>query len=146
MTKFQLFLENARLLQKEYGITPLLYGSVGLERLTGEDIGADDIDILIPCDLVFKRFAALKALLEGNGYVLVDEREHTFVRDGVRYSYASIEELEAFAGIRIEDIKTYTDNDAAFLLLSLEQYLKVYERSVKDGYRINVGTRRIRKR
>ena len=46
--KFDLFLENTRLLLDKLGIVSLLYGSIGLEYLTGEDLGADDIDILVP--------------------------------------------------------------------------------------------------
>ena len=48
MSKFNLSLENARLLSDKFGIVPLLYGSLGLAYLTGDDLGADDIDILVP--------------------------------------------------------------------------------------------------
>ena len=43
--KFNLFLENARLLSEKLGIVPLLYGSLGLEYLTGDVLGVDDINI-----------------------------------------------------------------------------------------------------
>ena len=69
---------------------------------------------------------------------MIDEHEHTFEKDGVCYSYASIEELEIFANIKMCDIKEQNDNEVKFKLLSLEQYLKVYTASSKDGYRINV--------
>lgn len=46
--KKEAFLENARLLWQAFGIVPLLYGSLGLEYLTGENLHADSIDILIP--------------------------------------------------------------------------------------------------
>ena len=46
--KVSLFFENTRILSDTFGITPLLYGSLGLEYLTGENLNADDIDILIP--------------------------------------------------------------------------------------------------
>ena len=136
--KFNLFLENARLLSDKFGIVPLLYGSLGLEHLTGEDLGADDIDILIPRAFITERWQEFKAMLEKQGYVLTDAHEHTFVRDGVAYSYADIEDLESFTGIRVEDIETHEVNGVRFLLLSLEQYLAVYRRSSMDGYRVNV--------
>ena len=136
--KFNLFLENARLLSDKLGIVPLLYGSLGLEYLTGDDLGADDIDILVPCVFITERWQEFKAILEEHGYVLVDEHEHTFVRDGVAYSYADIEDLEAFAGINTEDIELHETDGVRFLLLSLEQYLAVYKQSSKDGYRVNV--------
>ena len=136
--KFNLFLENARLLSDKLGIVPLQYGSLGLEYLTGDALGADDIDILLPRVFITDRWQEFKAVLEEHGYVLADEHEHTFVRDGVAYSYADIEDLESFAGINIEDIEMQEADGVRFLLLSLEQYLAVYQKSSKDGYRVNV--------
>ena len=136
--KFNLFLENARFLSDKFDIVPLLYGSLGLEYLTGDVLDADDIDILVPRVFITDRWQEFKAVLEEHGYVLVDEHEHTFVRDGVAYSYADIEDLEYFAGIHAEDIEMHEVDGVRFLLLSLEQYLAVYQKSSKDGYRVNV--------
>ena len=136
--KINLFLENARLLSDNLGIVPLLYGSLGLEYLTGDALDADDIDILVPRVFITDRWQEFKAVLEEHGYVLVDEHEHTFVRDGVAYSYADIEDLESFAGINTEDIEMHEADGVRFLLLSLGQYLDVYKQSSKDGYRVNV--------
>lgn len=136
--KFNLFIENARLLSDKLGIVPLLYGSLGLEYLTGDALDADDIDILVPRVFITERWHEFKALLEAHGYVLTDEHEHTFVRDGVTYSYADIEDLESFAGIRMKDIEMREADDVCFMLLTLEQYLAVYQKSSKDGYRVNV--------
>ncbi|MBO4982664.1 MAG: hypothetical protein J6D23_01275 [Clostridia bacterium] len=136
--KFNLFLENARLLADKFDIVPLLYGSLGLEYLTGDVLDADDIDILVPRVFITERWHEFKSLLEAQGYVLADEHEHTFVRDGVAYSYADIEDLESFAGIRMKDIEMRETDGVSFLMLSLEQYLAVYKKSSKDGYRVNV--------
>ena len=136
--KFNFFLENAQLLSDKLGIVPLLYGSLGLEYLTGDALDADDIDILVPRVFITERWHEFKALLEAQGYVLADEHEHTFVCDGLSYSYADIEDLESFAGINTEDIEMYEADGVSFLLLSLEQYLAVYRQSSKDGYRVNV--------
>ena len=136
--KFNLFLENARFLSDKFGIVSLLYGSLGLEYLTGDVLGVDDIDILVPRVFITERWQEFKAVLEEHGYVLVDEHEHTFVRDGVAYSYADIEDLESFAGIRMKDIEMREAEGVRFLILSLEQYLAVYQKSSKDGYRVNV--------
>ena len=136
--KFNLFLENAQFLSDKFDIVPLLYGSLGLEYLTGDDLSADDIDILVPRVFITERWHEFKPVLEEHGYVLVDEQEHTFASGGVAYSYADIEDLEAFAGISIEDIEMYETAGVSFLLLSLEQYLAVYQKSSKDGYRVNI--------
>ena len=136
--KFNLFLENTRFLSDKFSMVPLLYGSLGLEYLTDDDLSADDIDILVPRVFITERWHEFKALLEAQGYVLADEHEHTFVCDGVSYSYADIEDLESFAGINTEDIEMYEADGVSFLLLSLEQYLAVYRQSSQDGYRVNV--------
>ena len=136
--KFNLFLENAQLLSEKFNIVSLLYGSLGLEYLTGDALDADDIDILVPRVFITDRWQEFKAVLEEHGYVLVDEHEHIFVRDGVAYSYADIEDLDPFAGIRMKDIEMREADAVRFLLLSLEQYLAVYKQSSKDGYRVNI--------
>ena len=136
--KFNLFLENARFLSDKFDIVPLLYGSLGLEYLTGDALGADDIDILVPRVFITERWHEFKSLLEAQGYVLADEHEHTFLRDGVAYSYADIEDLESFAGIRMKDIEMRAADGVSFLMLSLEQYLVVYQKSSKDGYRVDI--------
>ena len=141
-TKFPLFLENARLLQNSFDITPLLYGSLGLEYLTGEDLNSDDIDILIYEKYLTDRWDEFKTALEKEGYVLADEHEHTFCKDGVCYSYASIEELYSFAGIPLTKIGVKTEEDVKFRLLTLEQYQTVYRASSKDGYRVKVRNKK----
>ena len=136
--KIDAFFENARLLYEKMQVIPLLYGSLGLEYLTNENMGSDDIDILIPGIYLSNRWPLFRATLERNGYRLIDEHEHTFEKNGVHVSYAQLEELESFAGIPITDIPILEANHIRFMLLSLEQYLKVYTASSKDGYRMNV--------
>lgn len=136
--KFNYFLNNAKELYNIFKITPLLYGSLGLEVLTNTDLSADDIDILIPEIFVNgTRWNEFKNVLEIMGYVLIDEDEHTFRKDNINYSYASIENLKEFADIDVSGIKEYTKNNTKYYLLSLKQYLKVYQKSSLDGYRMN---------
>lgn len=132
------FLSNGELLFRELGIVPLLYGSLGLEVLTGESLHADDVDILIPEVFLHERWEEFRAVLEDSGYVLVDEREHTFQKKDVAYAYASLEELEAFAGIPAQELGRQEREGVPYYLLSLEQYEKVYMASAEDGYRREV--------
>ena len=136
--KKTLFFENAKLLYDRFGNIPLMYGSLGLEYITNENLNADDIDILISEVFITERWNEFKNFLTSEGYVLFDEHEHTFQKNGILYSYASIEELEVFAGIQLSDIEQLCNNGIKFKALSLEQYLKVYRAAAKDGYRITV--------
>ncbi len=135
--KTQLFFENATLLFREWGIVPLMYGSLGLEYLTKETLHADDIDILIPEVFLRDKWCEFQEVLTHHGYLLTDEHEHTFQKDGIAYAYAPIEELESFAGIAVHEIPRHIQNNIPFLLLSLAQYQAVYTASAKDGYRAN---------
>ena len=136
--KIRAFYENARLLRDSLGIVPLLYGSLGLEYLTGENLNADDVDILIPGCFVTDQWAEFRAVLEQDGYTLTDAHEHEFEKDGIHFAYAGIEDLESFAGIPMAEIGTREEAQVSFRLLSLQQYLRVYTASSKDGYRANV--------
>lgn len=118
-----LFLENAKLLNNEFEIIPLMYGSLGLEYITNQNLNSDDIDILIPNIFLNEKWDDFKRILEKNGYVLIDEHEHTFQKNNISYSYASFEELESFAKISLLDIEEKIDCTVRFKLLSLEQYL-----------------------
>ena len=137
--KFKNFLENARLLNSQFRIVPLLYGSLGLEQITEADLHSDDIDILIPGEFISgDSWLSLIEFLEANGYTLIDEHEHTFIKDDIEYSYASIENLKSFADIDPKDIGIYEKSGVRYKSLSLDQYLTVYQRSLPDEYRVNV--------
>ena len=105
-------------------------------------MNADDIDILIPKAFLTEKWNVFQTVLVNNGYILIDEHEHTFEKDGIHYSYAQIEELESFAGISLSEIEIVENGNIRFQLLSLLQYLKVYTASAKDGYRINTRNKK----
>ncbi len=142
--KFKKFLENAKLLNENLNIIPLLYGSLGLEEVAEYHLNANDIDILIPEEYVLgDKWPEFIAFLESHGYTLIDEHEHTFIKDDIEYSYATIESLKSFADIDPSDVAIYEKESTRYKLLSLYQYLKVYESSLKDEYRVNVFNKKL---
>lgn len=48
MKLYNEFINIAKTFNKELDTIPLLYGSLGLEKVTGLDFSPEDIDILIP--------------------------------------------------------------------------------------------------
>ena len=137
-SKIKAFFEIAHILNVRFNVTPLLYGSLGLEYITGKDLCADDIDILIPKAYIEEKWSEFKEYFEDLDYVLVDEHEHTFEKDNISYSFAKLEELSSFAGIILSEIDSVSIEEVSFMILDLEQYYSVYNSSIKDGYRINV--------
>lgn len=137
--KYYKFLEISKLLNKAFGIEPLLYGSLGLQILTGKDLNADDVDILVPEIFIKEKWENLTSFLESNGYEMIDLHEHTFEKEKVHFSFAKIESLESFANIKLDEIEVRFDNGTEFKLLSLKQYLQVYEASSNDSYRKRIN-------
>ena len=137
MEKYGLFLQIARAFNTSLNVTPLLFGSLGLEQRLGIDLHADDIDILVPEYYLHDGWQSLMRLMEQLGYELYDLHEHAFQNGDCSAAFAAIEGLTPFAGVNIAQIPTMTDGGTAYLLLELSDYQKVYEASSKDGYRVN---------
>lgn len=135
---YKSFLHIAGLLNEQLSVTPLLYGSLGLERRLSADMNADDIDVLIPEKCLHDGWHRLVSLMEADGYCLIDEHEHEFRKGDVSVAYASLEDLTPFAGVDISALPVTEDAGVRFLLLDLPDYLKVYTASSKDGYRKDV--------
>ncbi|WP_028973202.1 hypothetical protein [Spirochaeta cellobiosiphila] len=131
------FLRIAKFLNDKLNLTPLLYGSLGLEILIKEDLSPQDIDFLIPEIFIKGKWVILKTLIEDIGYHLVDLHEHEFFNGEYQIAFAEIEGLEKDINVRPNQIKTHQKSGVTYKLLNLEQYLLAYEYSSKDGYRRN---------
>ena len=147
---FATFLQIATQLNK-LGITPLLMGSVGLERRTGRDWQARDLDIHVPSDPRgweapdderIYRADELIAMMEKLSYILVDRHEHEFQKDGQSVEFGGLNSLPTFAGIALEDLEEEVTDGVHYYLPTLEQYLKIYQASSKDSYRADQNNRK----
>jgi hypothetical protein len=129
-------------LNSKFDIIPLLYGSLGLELTADVELEPQDIDVLIPLEFLNKRWAEFKKVIEELGYHLVDIREHEFCKGEYKMAFSFIEDLEEFAGINMDEIEVMTQGNARYKLLNIAQYYKVYEQSIKDGYRVNTRNKK----
>ena len=129
------FLRIAGELNKQLSITPLLFGSLGLEQRLHTNLNADDIDVLIPEAYLNEKWDNIVAVMKDSGYTLYDIHEHAFEKAGLSVAFASIESLTPFAGVGVTQIPVIEEAGVCYYLLALEDYLKVYTASSKDGYR-----------
>ncbi|MDE6131938.1 MAG: nucleotidyltransferase family protein [Oscillospiraceae bacterium] len=132
------FLHIAKALNENLSVVPLLFGSLGLEQRLRTDLNADDIDVLIPEKFLNDRWDRIADIMSENGYTLYDVHEHAFEKNGLSVAFASLESLAPFAGVDVEKIPVTEESGVRYLLLDLQDYLKVYTASLKDGYRKNV--------
>ena len=115
-------------------IIPLLYGSLGLEQQLKIDLYPDDIDILIPKIWLNKNWQDLRFIMNKNGYYLFDKHEHSFKKNYI-IAFAPIEQfIDKFT---VNNISQKIEDNCKFYELSLEDYLKVYNKFMDDEYRIN---------
>jgi hypothetical protein len=135
MNLYDEFIEITKSLNKDLNIIPVLYGSLGLEKVTGVEFSPQDIDILVPLTFLEEKWVILKSLLENLGYELIDLHEHEFKKDNVKIGISYYEDLKKFANIDYNTLMKNEDNGATYRTLSISEYLKVYNRSLLDGYR-----------
>ncbi|WP_047985837.1 hypothetical protein [Ornithinibacillus californiensis] len=143
MNKYDEFINIAKKLN-EMEIIPLLMGSVGLELVTEKSWGAQDLDIHIPGDergwevppeLSIHNWDDIVSIMNDMGYTLIDLHEHEFSKNGLSVEFGIMDTLPSFAGVPLEDLVIHEKDGAKYYLLSVEQYLSVYEASSKDSYR-----------
>ena len=131
------FFRITKTLNANLGITPLLYGSLGLGKLLNHDFNPHDIDFLVPQKYVQHEWICFMSLIEKLGYSLVDLHEHKFSNGKHNIAFGGIERLKKDIDITPDQIETIEESGCVYKLLNLQQYLKAYEFSSKDGYRRN---------
>jgi hypothetical protein len=141
--KFDEFIKIAKKLN-DIEMIPLLMGSVGLEVITGKSWDAQDLDVHVPGDkrgwevppeLSIHNWDDIVKIMNSMEYRLIDLHEHEFSKKGISVEFGIIDTLQEFAGVPLEDLDMHQKGDVKYYLLNTEQYLKVYEASVKDSYR-----------
>ncbi|SDT30400.1 Nucleotidyl transferase of unknown function [Paenibacillaceae bacterium GAS479] len=125
----------ARVLNNELDIAPVLYGSLGLQFTSGIDLEPQDIDVLVPLEYLQEKWDLLQQAVEKIGYTFVDLHEHEFRKEGFKLAFAFIEDLADFANVDYKKLERIELDGAKFQALRLEDYLKVYSKSLIDGYR-----------
>lgn len=69
------------------------------------------------------------------GFVLKNEHEHEFVKNGEIIAFGKASELVKLANVNFEALKVTNENGANFKELSPEQYLNCYKFMLRDNYR-----------
>jgi len=132
---FKEFIEIARLLNKQLDILPVLYGSLGLGIVAKVDFSPQDIDILVPLTYLEDKWEILQYTMEQLGYRMVNLHEHEFVKNDIKIGFAFTEDLLEFADVDYTSLNLVEDTGSEYYLLTIPDYVKVYNQSLQDGYR-----------
>lgn len=133
--KFKIFLEVAGALNKSFNIIPILSGSLGLYRVIQMPGVINDVDVLIPDKFVNERWEELIKLMKDSGFGLKDEHEHEFERENEFVAFAAEQDLKEIIGVSPDELKVSDVGRIEFKELSPEQYLRLYQFSLRDNYR-----------
>lgn len=63
---------------KKHGVSPILYGSLGVSVYLGKFKDFDDIDLLIDDQWFNDKWSDLLRIMTQNGFELIDLKEHEF--------------------------------------------------------------------
>lgn len=129
------FLSKVLEILKELNIKPVVYGSFGVAAYLGDFKNFEDIDLLVEDEFLNNGWGEFRRLFESKGFSLTGEKEHEFEFNGKKVGFASKDIL--IKDIIINDFSEliqYKNMDA--LTLTPGDFLKAYQFSVKDGYRI----------
>jgi hypothetical protein len=129
------FIYISRLLNENLEIVPVLYGSLGLEKVAKVDFSPQDIDILVPLTYLEEKWQLLQHTMEQLGYMMVNLQEHEFIKNDIKIGFAFTEDLLKFADVDYTSLNVFEDNGSEYYLLTISDYLKVYNKSLQDGYR-----------
>ncbi|MEC0227080.1 hypothetical protein [Paenibacillus alba] len=100
---------------------------------SGIDLNPQDIDVLVPLEYLHERWDVLRQTVERLGYTFVDLREHEFHKEGTKLAFAFVEDLADFADVDYKGLELIEQNGVRYQSLSLEDFLRVYSKSIKDG-------------
>lgn len=132
--KFEIFLEVTKVLNKQ-GIIPILFGSLGLNKIIGEFGEANDIDILVLPELINGKWQSLIKTMKELKFELKDEKEHEFIKDGEIIAFGNQNDLVRDFKLDLTSLITSEQKRIRFKELSAEQYLLCYQFMLRDTYR-----------
>lgn len=134
--KFQVFLEVAKALNTSFGFPPILYASLGLNRVIGEFGQADDIDIMVPDDYLSYDLERLVELMTGLGFKLKEDPGNEFIKGDEIIAITKESELTKLAGVDPDSLEVAEVDGARFRELSPRQYQTFYQHLLDDPERL----------
>lgn len=133
--KYDLFLVLAKGVNEHFQISPVLFGSVGLYLQLHTEKEVDDLDLLLPQTFMDERWEELKKFMLDQGFQLVSEEKHGFSNGQHLVEFSTDEEIFRLTGVPAEALKHEHEYGADFRVLSLRQYLALYQALSEDEKR-----------
>jgi len=117
------------------GITPIIYGSLGLVFLIKKQIPVNDIDIILLDDDFNNRWKDIcRFLTEDMKYAIDPNHKQEFLND-ILVSFMSVNDIRKLTEINISQLQKTTRNKITYYNLTPNQHLNIYKNGLLNKFR-----------
>jgi len=117
------------------GITPIVYGSLGLAFLIKKQIPINDIDIILLDDEFNNRWNDIrKFLTKDMKYTTDPEHKQEFLND-IFVSFMSVSDIRKLTEINISQLQKTIKNKISYYNLTPNQHLDIYKNGLLNKFR-----------
>jgi hypothetical protein len=117
------------------GITPIVYGSLGLAFLIKKQIPINDIDMILLDDDFDNRWEDIcKFLIKDMKYAIDPEHKQEFLND-ILVSFMSVSDIRKLTKINISQLQKTARKEITYYNLTLNQHLNIYKNGLLNKFR-----------
>ncbi|MCX5774808.1 MAG: hypothetical protein NTV44_00275 [Firmicutes bacterium] len=117
--------ETAAILNHEFQITPILFASYGLEKITGISFDAHDVDIFVPKKLLINK-QPLIASFKKNGFRYIEAEVMTFVKNEIEVELSEKEKWFRYCDLQETGMKQVETPKFKYQILDADNLLRLY--------------------
>lgn len=116
------------------GITPIVYGSLGLYFLIGRKIQINDIDLLVE-ENDFRQWDEIKKIVLDLDYQIDPDHDQEFKGKNCFLSILLVADIKKLIGKNKFNLKKTVLKNAVFYNFSLFEHIKIYQNGLKNIWR-----------
>ena len=122
----KIFLEAVKILNEEFDIIPVLYGSYCLELMMEEEFSADDVDLLIPEEFFSHRYSLINKFTL-NGFEYIENEVICFVKNDIEVELAKKDTWLNYCKTNSKDLVLVEEQGTKYYLLDLYSLSNLYQ-------------------
>ncbi len=120
-----IFTDVARIINRRLSENPVIFGLCGVAYTLREPVVDKDVDALLKTDTLVNKYEELVDAMREAFFEPVANENFVFEREGIRFKFTPLEQLNEYADIDSNRFKTVYDY-ARFYLPSIRDFLEIY--------------------
>jgi len=127
-------IEVSKILNEEFHVVPLLYGSLALQEVLDKNYNAHDIDLLISKEVLKNKIDLIQAFVM-HGFTYFNQEVLTFEKNGIEIEISNLEQWIKNSNWDIEENILINQDHVKYQQLSARNLEKLYQFLIKDKRR-----------